>query len=211
MKPAAIVRMAAMFVVATLTTARARGSIDVGDGTARSIEQVEAAWPDLEPVPGGGTFVIETHHDRIAAEIDLGEYVATVVLDRRDHARQSRSGYDFPVFGAYAYGDKSVWGLGGDRQCTGGDVYLGTCQVSRQEGHRWRADEASNEHVDGFVEDLVDRPNLAEEALVDHGDAVRKGHRVFLIIRCVQRRDAVTPLEETDLGTHHGATRRIYA
>ena len=97
-------------------TARARGSTDVGDGAARWIEQVEAAWPDLEPVPGGRTFVIETHHDVIAAEVDLGEYVATVVFNRHDHARQSRSGYDFPVFGAYAYGDKSVSGPGGHRQ-----------------------------------------------------------------------------------------------
>jgi hypothetical protein len=64
-----------------------------------------------------------------------------------------------------------------------------------KERHRWRADKTRDERVDRLVVDLVGCAELAKATAVDDGDAIADGHRLLLVVGCVQRGDAIARLE----------------
>ena len=77
---------------------------------------------------------------------------------------------------------------------------------ARQRGvdevHRRRADEAGDEEVDGVLVERLGLVDLLQHALAEHRDPVAHGHRLGLVVRDVDRRDAQLVLDAGDLGPH---------
>ena len=95
-----------------------------------------------------------------------------------------------------------------------GDVVVPGLDSARQEGfrpeakigctvldqvHRRRADEGRDEGVGRVDVDLLRRPDLADLALVEHGNPVAQSHRLGLVVGDVDRRGAETALEMLEL------------
>ena len=68
--------------------------------------------------------------------------------------------------------------------------------------HRRRADEAGDEDVRRVVVEELRRPDLLQDAALDHRHPVAHGHGLDLVVRDVQRRDVQIVLYLGDLGAH---------
>ena len=88
----------------------------------------------------------------------------------------------------FADDHRGLAALGADRG--GGDV------------HHRAADELRDEKVGGVEVDLARRADLLEHALVHHGDAVSKRHRLDLVVRDVNRGGVVLDVQPLQLGAH---------
>ncbi len=77
--------------------------------------------------------------------------------------------------------------------------------LSVQEVHRWRADEAGYEEVARLVVEVERRPHLFHLAVVHHHDLVGHGHGLDLVVGHVDGRRAEPLMQLFDLGTHGDA------
>ncbi len=82
-------------------------------------------------------------------------------------------------------------------------------EAALKEIHRWAPDETAHESVRGVSKNLGRCAELLEEAVVHDRDSVRHRHRLNLVVRHVDRRDAKILLELLQLGTHVQAQFRI--
>ncbi len=73
---------------------------------------------------------------------------------------------------------------------------------AEDEVHRGRADELGDEQVARPLVELLRRRDLLEEAVPHHRDAIAHRHRLGLVVRDVDRRDAEVALDTRDLGAH---------
>ena len=86
--------------------------------------------------------------------------------------------------------------------------------VRRLEGrldqvHGRAADEAADEEVDGSVVELLRRRDLLQLPLAHDGDAIAHRHRLDLVVRDVDRRDAEVVLDARDLRARLHAQLRV--
>ena len=70
------------------------------------------------------------------------------------------------------------------------------------EVHRRGADEPGHEDVGRVVVEELRRPDLLQDAALDHRDPVAHRHGLDLVVRDVQRRDVQIVLHLGDLGAH---------
>ncbi len=75
--------------------------------------------------------------------------------------------------------------------------------------HRRRADERGDEQVRRLAEQPLRRVELLEHAVPQDGDALAEGHRLDLVVRDVERRDAEPIVERRELGAHRDAKFRV--
>ena len=75
--------------------------------------------------------------------------------------------------------------------------------------HRGRTDEAADEEVHWTLVELLRRRDLLEITLPHDGDAIAHRHRLDLVVRDVDRRDAELVLQARDLGAHVHAELRV--
>src|SRR5713226_4829684 len=73
------------------------------------------------------------------------------------------------------------------------------------EVHRRRAEKRSDESVSGIVIDISGRAELANDAFVEHHDAVAHGHRFHLIVRDVDGRGTHAAMKALKLFARRGA------
>ena len=71
-----------------------------------------------------------------------------------------------------------------------------------QQVHRRRPDEPGDEHVGRVVVDLLRRAELLQPARRHHRDPVAERHRLDLVVRDVDRRDAEPLVQPLQLGAH---------
>ncbi len=85
------------------------------------------------------------------------------------------------------------------------------CRLDRrlEHVHRRAADEAADEEVDRAVVQRLRIVDLLQLALAHDGDAVAHRHRLDLVVRDVDGRDAEIRLELRDLGAHLHAQLRV--
>ena len=91
----------------------------------------------------------------------------------------------------------------------GDEVVGGLGQCGLDEVHRRAADEAGDEEVDRPVEHRLGIARLLEHAAPQNGDPVTHRHRLDLIVRHVDRRDAEVTLHACDLTAHLHAQARV--
>ncbi len=89
-----------------------------------------------------------------------------------------------------------------EAQSTFGDVSL-------DEVHRRRADERRDEQVRRLAKEPLGRVDLLQHAVAQHSHALPEGHRLDLVVRDVDRRDAETFVEAGELRTHRHAELRV--
>src|SRR6266851_2484304 len=89
------------------------------------------------------------------------------------------------------------------------ELYGYGAQLPLEEVHRRTADEARNERVRGLPVQLLGRVDLLHDALVEHDDPVTERHRLRLVVRDVDRRDAEAPMEIDQLSAHLHAQLRV--
>ena len=75
-------------------------------------------------------------------------------------------------------------------------------QLAAQEVHRRRAEESGHEPVRGMVVDLERAAALLDHAVLHHHDPIAQRHRLFLIVRDVDRGASEPQVQPLDLGAH---------
>ena len=86
---------------------------------------------------------------------------------------------------------------------------VGSVELRVDEVHRGRADEAGDEQVHRMLVQRLRAVDLLQLALAQHGDAITHRHRLGLVVRDVDRRDAEVVLDARDLGAHLDAQLRV--
>ena len=81
--------------------------------------------------------------------------------------------------------------------------------VGLDEIHRRRADELGDEEVPRALVEHLRRVDLLEEPAAHHRDAIAHRHRLGLVVRDVDGRDAEVALDARDLGAHLDAELRV--
>ena len=77
--------------------------------------------------------------------------------------------------------------------------------LSFDEVHGRRTDEARDEQVDGALVELLRRAALLEHAIAQHGYALAERHGLHLVVRHVDRRHAEPLVQLRELGAHRHA------
>ena len=75
-------------------------------------------------------------------------------------------------------------------------------KAAPDEVHRRAADEARHERVGGTEVEALRRVDLLDLAPVENGDPLAERHRLGLVMRDVDRRDAEPAVQLDELGPH---------
>ncbi len=86
---------------------------------------------------------------------------------------------------------------------------VGVFQISVQKIHRWHAEKTCDETIGRMPIDVQRRIGLPHHRVAHHHDPISQGHRLFLIVRDVDRRRFQLAVEPLDLGTGLDAELRI--
>ena len=130
------------------------------------------------------------------------ERIGAQVFDTLHHGRHAAPERELDVLGPHA--QRAARAVGRQHRGTVGSGDHGAARTGRerQQVHRRRADEAGDERVRRAFVEIDRRRGLLDPAAVQQHDLVGHRHRLDLIVRDVDHRDAQRALQVADLGAH---------
>src|SRR6185295_16713390 len=180
-----------------------------------AVEQHETRRPELEPHRFAGSGAYRSGYARLHRTIlrrDGDDLRRAEILRAKDRTAQRRGIVEHDVLGPHAQRERRSGGSllelrDFNERGAEGNVPIARPRrsVEGEEVHGRRTDKIGDEHARRPIVDLLRCADLFDPALIHHGDAVGRRHRLELIMRYIDRGRIDTVVQVAQLAAHQAA------